>query len=195
MKVLFYSTILILGLCYLPSVLLAQSELNYRISPSDQVAISVFEEPELSVERSVVASGMITLPLIEQIKIAGKTPREAEIAIARAFKEKQFLKNPQVTVTVTNFAQHTVSVTGFVNKPGKVTMPPGQTRIPLLDAIAAAGDFKNIAKKKKVTIIRKSGSRNGRPEYVNVEDLMKAGRGASLFLYPGDSVFVPQRLF
>jgi polysaccharide export outer membrane protein len=193
MKVILYSFFLF-GLCLGSSNLFAQADANYRISPSDQLAISVFDEPELSVERSVVGSGMISLELLsEQVKVGGKTAREAEIAIAKAYQENQLLRSPQVTVTVMTFALHSVSVMGFVNKPGKVPMPPGQTRISIIDAIAGAMDFKGIAQKKKVTITRKKGAQ--KPEIIDYEKLIKSGGAAELFLYPGDSVSVPQRLF
>jgi protein involved in polysaccharide export with SLBB domain len=115
------------------------------------------------------------------------------MAIAKAYKVKEFLKNPQVTVSVSAFVKLTVSVLGQVGSPGAIEIPGGQQQIDLLAAIAKAGDFKGIANKKKVRITRKA---NQRTETHDVKSLMTDdGDGKAVYLYPGDVVFVPQRLF
>lgn len=174
----------------------ATPDTNYRLSPNDQLAISVYEEPDLTVERSVASNGMITLPLIDQVKVAGKTVSEAQNTIAAAYREQQFLRFPQVSVTVAQFAERTVSVFGEVNKPGAVVIPGGQTRIELLSAIALAGDFKRIAKKSKVKVTRNQGRQGQKTEEIDVKDLLESkGTRGTIYLYPGDIVSVPQRIF
>lgn len=166
-------------------------EVSYKISSNDKVSVSVFDEPELAVEVAVAANGRITLPMINEIRVAGKSAHEAQLAIAQAYKSQQYLRNPQVTVTVTEFVQLSVSVLGQVGRPGNIPIPGGQKRIDLLTAIANAGDFKGIANTKKVRITRKT---NKRIETHNVKDLMNDGGGKTIYLYPGDVVFVPQRI-
>lgn len=172
----------------------ATPDVNYKISPNDKLQVSVYEEPDLTVEVVVGGNGTVTLPLIQQIKVSGRTSREVEMAIAAAYKSQRYLRNPQITITVLEFAQRTVSVLGQVNKPGSVPIPGGQTSIDLLVAIAGAGDFRNIANKKKVKITRKNGAR-GKSITVNVVDLLEGNRDQVFYLYPGDIVLVPQRIF
>ncbi len=161
---------------------------NYRISASDRIAISVHQEDELCVERAVANNGMVTLPLIEEIRVAGKTAREAEKAIEAAYRDERFLRHPQVTVTVAQFVERSISVLGAVNKPGTVVIPGGQVQIDLMTAIANAGDFKQIANKKKVRITRK----NGKIIEINAEDII-SGKSKPVVLFPGDIVSVKQR--
>lgn len=164
---------------------------NYRIAANDTLKVSVYDEPELESPVVVAGNGMVTLPLINQIRLAGKTTHEAELAIASAYKTGQFLRSPQVTVTVTAFTEHTVSILGEVGKPGNVVIAGGQTKIELLTAIANAGDFKRIAQKKKIKIKRKQ---TGKTEVHDVRDMMSEGKGRTIYLYPGDVVVVPQRI-
>ncbi len=169
---------------------------SYRISPNDKLAVTVYEEPDLAAEVSVSSNGMVTLPLIQQVKVLGKTTRQVEMSIAAAYRDQRFLKRPQVTVTVVEFAQRTVSVLGQVNRPGPVLIPGGQERIELLAAIAGAGDFKGIANKRKVRVTRNKGQKGEKSTVVNVTAILNSEKGAqSIFLYPGDFVFVPQRIF
>ena len=165
-------------------------DLNYRISANDQLTISIFNEEDLSVDRSVQGNGVVTLPLVGPIKVQGKTPAEVEKSIAKAYRDGQILKDPQVSVNISEFAEKSVSIMGQVLKPGKVVIPPGKVRIEFFAAIAGAGDFKGIAKTKAVEIKRK----DGKVEKVNVDDIRKGkSKIKTIYLYPGDIVTVPQR--
>ena len=171
----------------------AAPDASYKISPSDTLSVSVFDEPELALVVVVAANGTVTLPMINEIRVAGNSAHEAQLVIAQSYKSKQLLRNPQVTVTVSDFVKLTVSVLGQVGKPGNILIAGGQQRIDLLTAIANAGDFKNIAQTKKVKITRKA---NKRTETHDVKGLMSnRGDGKTIYLYPGDVVFVPQRIF
>lgn len=173
----------------------ANPDPNYRLSPNDQLAVSVYEEPDLSLEVAVTSNGTITLPLIKQVRVVGKTVGQVEADIEAAYKNQEFLRFPQVSVTIAKFAERSVSVFGEVNKPGAVLMPGGQTRMDLLSAIAAAGGFRGIANQKKVRITRGQNARGAKTIEVNVKDLLNSeGDAKKVFLYPGDTVVVPQRL-
>ena len=176
-------------------------DLQYRISPNDFLAISVMGEPELDVKRSVTSNGMITLPMIEEVEVVGNTPREAEEAIAQEYLDQEFFQNPQVSVTIEKFSEKTVSVLGYVHKPGLVPIPAGYMRIKFLEAIAQAGDFKPIAnlKKVKITRNRESSSVGDTPvkdTMVNVDDWRKNGYpNPPVYLYPGDVVRIKPKVF
>ena len=173
---------------------LSAQDASYRISPDDRLKVSVFDEPELESEVSVARNGMVSLPLVNEVRVSGKTAYEAQLAIAEQYTAQQYLRSPQVTVTVVTFAANHVTILGQVGKPGVIEIPGGQTKIDLLTAIAGAGDFKGIANTKKVTITRNKGKADERTETHDVKDMMKGGGGKTIYLYPGDVVFVPQRI-
>ena len=169
---------------------------NYRLTPNDQITMSVFGEPDITdVAATVAGSGMVNLPLIKPIRLAGKTVREAELAVTQAYIAQELFRSPQVTISVKEFAQHSVTILGQVGKPGVVPIPGGQARIDLVTAIASAGDFRGIANQKKVRITRNRGKANEKTEEVNVKDIMNGrARTKTVYLFPGDVVFVPQRI-
>lgn len=163
---------------------------NYRLSTGDKVKITVFDEPDLLTEQEIDGDGRISLPLIGDVKVGSRTASEAERAIELSYKENELLKRPQVSLAVIDYAKRQVSILGEVANPGLVTIASGQTKIELLQAVAGAGGFKGIAQKKKVSITRKGG----RKETVSAYDLERGNLKQPVYLYPGDVVFVPQRI-
>jgi polysaccharide export outer membrane protein len=108
---------------------------DYRLGADDGIAITVRQAPELNVTVRVAADGTISLPLIGTIAAAQLTITELDLAIEARLKER-FIREPDVTVAVTDARSHGVSVVGAVNKPGVHQVPPAGT---LLDVIALAG--------------------------------------------------------
>jgi polysaccharide export outer membrane protein len=108
---------------------------GYRIGPGDIVALQVFEEPSLNVERQVDPEGMIALPLLGDVRIGGLTQAEAQ-ALIRAELERTYLQRATVTVEIREYRSRQVSVLGAVRTPGSQFMS-GNLR--LFQAITAAG--------------------------------------------------------
>lgn len=90
---------------------------DYRIGPNDELLINVLEAPDLCNAYRVAADGGISIPLLGTIKAAGLTPRELELVL-QALLRRTYMKDPQVSVTVTEMQSHSVSVLGAVMKPG-----------------------------------------------------------------------------
>jgi polysaccharide export outer membrane protein len=90
---------------------------DYVLAPQDLVLLQVFRQPDLKVEQRVDASGQITVPLVGNMKIAGMTTREAEAQLAKAFIEGEFLRDPQVSLSIVEYAPRGVSVIGEVKQP------------------------------------------------------------------------------
>src|ERR1019366_9067877 len=87
----------------------SRKALLYTIAVTDSLQVSVFGEEDLSRISRVDARGMINLALIGEVKVFGLTLHDAEQAIARAYREGRYLRNPQVTVTVEVYAVREIS--------------------------------------------------------------------------------------
>jgi polysaccharide biosynthesis/export protein len=104
---------------------------DYRIGPDDLLRITVFDAPDLSQPVRVSGDGEISLPLLGTIKAAGLTPRELELVL-QALLRRTYMKDPQVTVTITEMQSHSVSVLGAVNKPGVFQIRGTKTLLEML---------------------------------------------------------------
>ena len=124
---------------------------DYRIGPSDKLALTVFQVEDLSFEQIFVdASGKLQLPLVGSVQAAGLTPAELSTELERRLGER-YLRNPQVSVSVLEAASQKVTVDGAVMKPGVYEM---RGRTSLLQAVAMAEGGTNIADLKKVAVFR-----------------------------------------
>jgi protein involved in polysaccharide export with SLBB domain len=115
---------------------------DYVIGPNDLINISTTEVAGPSIESSKTArvseSGNVSLPLIGQVKAAGKTEAELEKAIADEYRARNLIQNAQVSVTVIEARQRTFSILGVVGRPGQFQIVQSDFR--LLDALTLAGD-------------------------------------------------------
>lgn len=124
---------------------------DYRIGAQDRINITVFQEPELSLENvQVDASGNILLPLIGAVEAAGKTSSELSQEIATRL-DSRFLVDPQVSVIVASSVSQKVTVEGSVTEPG-VYEVRGQTT--LLEALAMAKGPNRVASLDNVAVFR-----------------------------------------
>ncbi len=160
----------------------------YRIGAGDVVRITVYQSPDLTLEARVSESGAISYPLVGMVKLAGLTVNEAETALADALKKGEFIKNPQVSVMVTQVRANQVNVLGQVGKPGRVPLDLAGMR--LTDVIALAGGITASAGSDTVVV---TGTRSGQPFRREV-DLPKVfspnGRADDIVIQPGDAIWV-----
>ena len=108
-----------------------------KLGAGDAVRVTVFQQPDLSLEARVADNGTIMMPLVGTVKIGGLTTGAAGAQIAEALKRGKFLNNPQVTVAVTTLRSRQVSVLGQVARPGRYPLDEASSN--LADVIAAAG--------------------------------------------------------
>lgn len=157
---------------------------EYVVGVDDRLKISVWGEDQLSEEIIVRPDGMITLPLVNDIQAAGRTPSRLREAIARRLK--QFVRDPQVTVIVQEINSFKVYVLGEVNSQGVLSFTKPST---LLEALALAGGLSEYATK-KATVVRNLGQSEQR---INV-DLRRLLSGDpspdNIVLAPGDVLLV-----
>ncbi|HEY1291032.1 MAG TPA: polysaccharide export protein EpsE [Burkholderiales bacterium] len=108
-----------------------------KLGVGDAVKVTVFQQPDLTLDARVDEKGAILMPLVGSVKVAGLTTNAAAIKIAEALKQGKYLNNPQVNVALTTVRSRQVSVLGMVAKPGRY--PLDETSSQLADVIAAAG--------------------------------------------------------
>lgn len=106
---------------------------QYALAPGDRIALTVFDQPDLSGEFTVEGTGRIMLPLIGDVPAAGSTAEELQARIA-ALLADGYLQMPVVNVRVAEFRP--IYVTGGVNAPGSFPFRYGST---VLSAVALAG--------------------------------------------------------
>lgn len=123
---------------------------EYHIGPMDVLDVSVFQVADLTRTVQVDAAGFITLPLIGQVPVAGKTVSQVQSDIAAKLSAK-YLQSPDVTVFVKEFTSQKVTVDGSVKQPGVYAIA-GKTT--LLQAIAMARGTDQDANFKRVVIFR-----------------------------------------
>jgi len=158
---------------------------TYIIGGEDTLAIHVWKEPDLTSTLPVRADGMISLPLINDIKAAGLTPMQLAADITE--KLKKYLSDPHVTVTVTAMNSQRIYAMGEVLHPGSLNLLPNMT---VLQALATCG-FSQFANTKGIYVLRND---NGVQKKIAVpyKKLIKGqAMDQNLVLKPGDTIVVP----
>lgn len=165
---------------------------EYRIREGDVIRIQVSREDDLSGDFTVLQGGVIAHPLLGRVGIGGMTVIEAERSLAGALK-KDYLVNPRVLVQVRSSVARRVVVLGEVKQPGIYELAIGD-RFTLLQAVAKAGGFTDLASIDKVTIVRKDKA-GERVIKVKVSDLLSGQGGGDIELMPDDVIRIPQTIF
>jgi len=164
----------------------AQPVPSLTLSPGDVLDVKFFYVPELDESQIVRPDGFMTLQLIGDISVQGKTPAELHRELVKRYVTH--LKNPSLTIMVRRMNDSRVWVAGEVKRPGPVQMPG---RMTLLEAVMdVGGGTRPTADLKNVLVVRQREGRN----YgcvVNLYDVLKGKEGASFFLQPRDVVYVP----
>lgn len=175
-----------------------QRTITYTIALTDRLRIAVYQESDLSVISRVDAKGTVNLPLVGEVKVAGMTIAEAQKLVEDAYRNGRFLRSPQVTIGVEEYAPREISVQGEVRNPGRLSLPV-EAGMTILDAITRAGGFTDTAKGNAVNITRVLPDGTKKVYTVDVQSLIRGRSNANveettLLLLPGDIVYVPQRL-
>ena len=164
---------------------------DYTISPGDVVALSTFDDPKGSPTTGLRVSrnGMIEHPYLGAIKIAGLTESGAARKL-EAILRGDYLVNPRVSIAVTRHTKITFVVLGAVNAPNTFTAPVNKL-VTLLSAIAQAGDFKDVANRKNVQLLRRVNGVN-RAFTINVKAMLEDSNSKPIYLQDGDTIRVKE---
>jgi polysaccharide export outer membrane protein len=141
-----------------------------KLGVGDAVKVTVFQQPDLTLETRVDEKGAILMPLVGNVKVAGLTTNAAAEHIAEALKHGKYLNNPQVNVALTTVRSRQVSVLGMVAKPGRY--PLDETSSQLADVIAAAG---GILPTGSETVLVTRDGKEQRVELIGKNHLLKGG--------------------
>ena len=164
----------------------------YVLRPMDLLKVQVFQEPDMERELRVSQDHTIVMPLIGVVDVKNRTVRDTELLIEELYR-RDYLVNPQVNITVTEYAQRTVNVFGAVNNPGSVLIPP-ERDFTLLDAVARSGGFSRLANRTRVSLTRTKA--NGQTENfaINADQLVSGDSANRWLVQDGDVIFVPERM-
>ena len=170
---------------------LADQTPTYRLSPNDVLRVKVFQEDDLTTEFRLAKDGTATFPLLGVVNLGDKTVDEAAATI-KGLLGKDYLVNPQVTLTVVEYSKRRFMVLGQVQKPGSYDIPSEES-VTLLQAIAMAGGFTRMAVQSKVTITRTRGGK--KTLTADVKSAANDPDTKPFEILPDDTIIVSERIF
>ncbi|WP_349742864.1 polysaccharide export protein EpsE [Roseateles cavernae] len=165
----------------------ATATAEYRLGSGDVLRISVYQNPDLTLETRVSEAGVLSFPLLGTIKIGGLSVTQAEKLIADGLKSGNFVKQPQVTIVVLQVKGNQASVLGQVNRPGRFPIEVADMR--LTDLLANAGGVASSG----AEIVILSGTRNGQAFRTEIDLpalFAPGGRSQDILVQNGDVLWV-----
>jgi polysaccharide export outer membrane protein len=162
----------------------APLQAEYRLGPEDVIEVFVWKEPELSTTVTIRPDGRISLPLASELEASGKTAAELQTEIT--VRLSKYVVQPMVNVMVKQVNSLKISVLGEVRRPDVYRI---KNRVTVLDAIAMAGGFTDLARPNRVIVLRNSAAGPQRIK-INIKQLVEDENGAPVFLQTLDTVYV-----
>ncbi|MBT9329478.1 polysaccharide biosynthesis/export family protein [Paracidobacterium acidisoli] len=156
------------------------------IGPGDLLHVSVLSESELERRARVRDSGDVALPLIGNVSVKGLTPADAAAAIAEQYRKGNFLKHPEVSVLIEEYATQSVAVLGQIARPGAIQLATPRS---LIDVLSMAGGLTETADR-HITLHR--AGKDGDTVQVYLPNNAAQDLHADVMVYPGDTVIVPK---
>ncbi|HEU0278036.1 MAG TPA: XrtA/PEP-CTERM system exopolysaccharide export protein [Rhodanobacteraceae bacterium] len=197
--VLAATTLLLLGGCSTaptvsgaPATTAAPTE-HYIIGPGDTLDIFVRDNPNLSTTVPVRPDGRISIPLVQSIMAAGRTPDQLADDLQKALS--QYIRSPLVTVIVKSFVgaySQQVRVVGQATSPKAVPYRSGMT---VLDVMIDVGGLTKFAAGNNAKIVRRTTDGAEETIPVRLSDLMNGAIKDNVTMRPGDILIIPQALF
>ena len=167
---------------------------DYKIGPGDSLSVFVWRNPDLSTEVAVRPDGKISIPLVDDLQVVGKTPSQLATDIETALAE--FVRSPDVTVLITSFGigayENQIRIVGAgAVRPQSIPFRQGLT---LLDVMIEVG-LSEFAAGDRAKLVRRNGDED---EEINVRLNRLVNRGdlrQNLTLRPGDVLIIPESRF
>ncbi len=159
---------------------------SYVVGIADDLQISVWKEPDLSGPVVVRPDGMITLPVINDVRVVGLTTKQVQDILTE--KLKPVVNEPQVTVIVRAIRSRKVFLVGQIGHPGSVSLTGRET---VLQIVAEAGGLGPYAKGDKIYILRNEGDHQQRINFNYKKALKGTDPKADFELMSGDVIVVP----
>jgi len=167
-----------------PPAAAAPGEAEYRLGPEDVIEVFVWKEPELSTTVVIRPDGRISLPLANELEASGKTAVELQQEITARLSKH--VVQPVVNVMVKQVNSLKISVLGEVRRPDVYRI---KNRVTVLDAIAMAGGFTDLARPNRVIVLRNTSAGPQRLK-INIKQLVAEDNSAPFYLHTLDTVYV-----
>lgn len=170
----------------------ASPDYSYIVGPGDTLNISVWRNPELSSTVPVRPDGKVSTPLVDELVAQGKTPSQIARDVEKALAK--LVRDPVVTVIVTNFVGPYSQQIRVVGEAAKPQFLPYKQKMSVMDVMIAVGGLTDFADGNKATIVRAA---EGNKRYsVRLTDLVRRGDiSANVEMLPGDVLIIPQGWF
>lgn len=175
------------GVALLALAIQGRADSRETLGAGDSIRVTVFQNPDLTTETRISERGTIMFPLVGEIALAGQTPAEGGARIAERLKQGNYLRNPQVSLSVIQVRSRQVSVLGQVARPGRYALDDTSSR--LTDILALAGGI-GPAGDDIVTVITTRGGKIQKLE-IDVPRMYRSGDlSQNIEVGNGDTVFV-----
>jgi polysaccharide export outer membrane protein len=172
-----------------PAASASAAPANYRLASGDAIRVSVFQNPDMTLETRVSEDGTISYPLVGAIAIGGLDIASAEKKIATALKSGGFLREPQVNIELRRILGNKIAVLGQVNRPGAYPLETFNIKISQL--LADAGGLAPGGADQLIL----TGTRNGKPfrKLIDIDALYRLDQSdQDIQVAGGDSIYVPR---
>jgi polysaccharide export outer membrane protein len=176
---------------------------GYKLRPGDRIKVFVQGEDDCTAESVLSSDGSINLPYLGDVRVIGKSKKDAEVTIQQKYINELIFARPKVILNIIKYTERVVFLTGSVNRKGPYVFPAEVEAMNIIEVIARAGGFSDIAKKNRVYVTRTFFDENGNPTNaktyeVDVEALSSGLNSTTssrrFWIYPGDRIEVPERL-
>jgi polysaccharide export outer membrane protein len=160
---------------------------EYRLGPGDVVRVTVYQNPDLTLEARIGEGGVVSYPLLGSVRLGGTTVSQAEKLIADGLRGGNFVKQPQVSILVVQVRGNQASVLGQVNRPGRYPIEVADMR--LSDILAVAGGI-NGSGADTLTLV---GTRDGKPmrKVIDLPGIFRSdSRDNDVIVRNGDVIYV-----
>ena len=161
---------------------------EYRLGPGDQIRITVYQNPDLSMETRINEAGTISYPLLGSVRLGGLSVTAAETRLASELRDGGFLRNPQVMILVAMVRANQINVLGMVAKPGRYPLDVGGMRF--TDVLAMVGGALGESGSDTAVVM---GQRNGQPTRLEIDVpgiFAPGGQAGDVLILPGDTIWV-----
>ncbi len=175
------------GVALLAFAIRGQADSRETLGAGDSIRVTVFQNPDLTTETRISERGTIVFPLIGEVALAGQTPTEGGVRIAAQLKQGDYIKNPQVSLSVIQVRSRQISVLGQVGRPGRYSLDDINSK--LTDILALAGGI-SPGGDDVVTVMIARGSQIRKLE-IDVPKMYRSGDlSQNIEVESGDTIYV-----
>jgi len=160
----------------------------YLIQPGDSIEVLYRYTPEFNAKALVQPDGHVTLPIAGAVRIGGLPVDAARTAIAAKAGER--LRDPELTLLLTDFVKPSFTVAGQVAKPGRYDL---RGAVSAIDAVALSGGLTDSSKHSQVILVRRVNDEIADVRVLDLKRIMRAGNvQEDIRVQNGDLLIVPQ---